>query len=71
MRLGCLARARDPLTIITARVVRLLPVLEQELPRLVGYSRHRGGIRQFWRDVNAFTGCRFHVKSREMKVSGQ
>jgi hypothetical protein len=47
MRLGCLARARDPLTIITARVVRLLPVVEQELPRLVGYSRHRGGIRQF------------------------
>jgi hypothetical protein len=31
-RLGCLARARDPLTVITARVVPLLPVVEQDCP---------------------------------------
>jgi hypothetical protein len=33
-RLGCLARIRDPPAIITAKVVLLLPVVEQELPQL-------------------------------------
>jgi hypothetical protein len=64
-RLGCPARARDPLAIITARVVLLPPVVEQELPRVFGYSRYRSGIRQLWQAVTAFAGCRFHVKGRE------
>jgi hypothetical protein len=37
-RLGRVARARGPLAIITARVVLLLPVVEQGLPRLFGCS---------------------------------
>jgi hypothetical protein len=36
-----LARVRDPATIIVATGM-LLPVVEQELPRLVCYSRYRG-----------------------------
>ena len=40
-RLGRLARARDPLSIIAARGVLLLPMVEQGLPRLFGYSRYR------------------------------
>ena len=46
-------------------MVLLLPVVEQELPRLFGYSRDGSGIRQLWQVVTAFAGCRFHVKSRD------
>jgi hypothetical protein len=43
-RLGRLARARDPLTIIAARGVMLLPMVEQELSRLFGYSRIEASV---------------------------
>jgi hypothetical protein len=56
-RLGRPARVRDLLTIVTAKVVLLLPVVEQESPRLFGYSRHRSGIRQHWQVVTADAGC--------------
>ncbi len=36
----------------------MLPVIEQELPRLFGYSRHRSGIRQVWQVVTADAGFR-------------
>ena len=53
-RLGRLACARGPLTIITARGVLLFPVVEQGLPRLFGYSRLGSGIRQFWQFLTAY-----------------
>jgi hypothetical protein len=46
-RLGRPARGRDPLAIMTAKVGLLLPVVEQGLPRLFDYSRHRSGVREF------------------------
>jgi hypothetical protein len=64
-RLGRLARAPDPLAIITARGGACCRWLSTSCPELVGYSRHRDGIRQLWRDINAFAGCGVHVKSRE------
>ena len=61
-RLGRLARARDPLAIITARVVLLLPVVQQGLPRLFGYARYRRGISQLWQAVTADAGCHANIK---------
>jgi hypothetical protein len=69
-RLGRLASARGPLAIITARVVLLFPVVEQESSRLFGYSRHLKGIRQLWQAVTVFAGCPFNVKIRETGDSG-
>jgi hypothetical protein len=47
-RFGRLARARDPLAIITAREVMLLLVVEQGSSRLFDYSRDRSGIHRVW-----------------------
>ena len=60
--LGCLVRARDPLTIIAARRVMLLPVVEQGSSRLFGCSRYRSGIRQLWQVVTADAGCHVNIK---------
>jgi hypothetical protein len=68
---GCrLARRIDPLTIIIAGVVLLLPVVAQGLPRLFDYSRYRSEIHRLWQ---VFTAGRvpLHVKSCETKDSGK
>jgi hypothetical protein len=72
-RLGRLASARGPLAIISARVVLLFPVVEQESPRLFGYPGYRSGIRQVWQVVTADAGCPFHVnvaKREFWKITG-
>jgi hypothetical protein len=60
--LGRLARARDPLKVIAARGVMLLPVIEQGSSRLFGCSRYRSGIRQLWQVVTADAGCHVNIK---------
>jgi hypothetical protein len=55
-------RARDPLTVVTARGVMLLPMVEQGSPRLFGCSRYRSGIRQLWQVVTADAGCHVNIK---------
>jgi hypothetical protein len=69
-RLGRPARARDPLTIIAARVVMLLPVVEQELSRLFGCSRHRSGIVSFGKSLED-AGCQFHDSAAKTFDSGK
>jgi hypothetical protein len=61
-RLGRLASARDPLTVITVRGLLLLPVIEQGSSRLFGCSRYRSGIRQLWQVVTADAGCHVNIK---------
>jgi hypothetical protein len=62
-RLGRPARARDPLAVVTAEVVLLLPVGEQGWSsRPFDHSRDRSGIRQFWQVVTAFAGCHVNIK---------
>ena len=61
-RLGRLARAFDPLTVITVRGLLLLPVVEQGSSRLFGCSRYRSGIRQLWQVVTADAGCHVNIK---------
>jgi hypothetical protein len=61
-RLGRLASARDPLTVITVRGLLLLPVIEQRSSRLFGCSRYRSGIRQLWQVVTADAGCHVNIK---------
>jgi hypothetical protein len=61
-RLGCAARARDPLTVITVRGLLLLPVIGQGSSRLFGCSRYRSGIRQLWQVVTADAGCHVNIK---------
>jgi hypothetical protein len=50
-RLGRLARARDPLTVITVRGLLLLPVIEQGSSGLFGCSRYRSGFVNFGRSL--------------------
>ena len=69
-RLGCPARARDLLTIVTARVVLFFPMIEQGSPRMFGYRDIEVKFVSFGKSLMHTLSCPFQVKRREAGDSG-
>jgi hypothetical protein len=69
-RLGRLARARYRLTIIAARVVLSLPLVEQGSPRMFGYRDIEVKFVSFGKSLMHTLSCPFQVKRREAGDSG-